>query len=199
MATITVSNPGSTAVYCGDLYCSIAAGGSVTTTRAVSDLSRMASLQSLIAAGTVTMSIVYSAAERASGLVPETEVAAAATGVGDMETLRFTLTAGGGGSPDDVTLYDLGALPYKKFRIVDAYAYVSAGNSGGRTIQIRTASGGSGTLCAEISAATGGRTEQTTSVTATSAITNSSTVGLFARRSDSAIAGEVVIQIRIES
>lgn len=199
MATLTITNPGSSDVYCSDLYVSVPAGKSVSTTRAASDISRMSALQTLVAAGSLTVAVAYSADEKNSGMVLADQTAASTTGgLGDVETLRFPLTAGGGGSADDVTLYALGALPYKKFRILDAYGFISAGNSAGRTIQIRTAAAGAGTLCAEVSAAAAGRGAQTTTVTASQVVTSSGTVGLFARRSDSAIAGEVVVTIRIE-
>ena len=199
MATLTVTNPGSSPIYVADLYVTIAAGKSVATTRYVSDLSRMAGLHALVQAGSVTVSVAYSAAEQASGLVYQGLTASPAAGLADEEVIRFAITAGGGGSADDVTLYALNALPYKKMRIVDAWAVVSAGASGGRTIQVRTATGGLGTLCAEVGAAANGRQAQTATVTSTSAITNGASVGLFARRSDSAIAGELFVVVRPET
>lgn len=68
MATLTITNTSAADVYCSDLYVTIAAGASVETTRSASDLSRMSGLQSLIAAGTCTVSVAYTDAERNSGL-----------------------------------------------------------------------------------------------------------------------------------
>ena len=200
MATLTVTNPGSTDIYVADLYCTVKAGASVSTTRYNADLTKMAGLHGLVQAGSLTVTVAYSAAEIASGLVDVGPTAASSTSgtVGDENVVRFALTAGGGGSADDVTLYALGALPYKKMRIVDAWAMISAGAAGGRTIGVRTATGGAGTLCAEVSAAATGRGGQTATVTASSAITSGASVGLFARRSDSAIAGELFVAIRPE-
>lgn len=198
MATITVSNVSGSDAYCSDLYCSIAAGKSVSTTRSHAQLQSMASLQALIAAGTCTVSIAYSATEKASGLVEQGESAVATTGLSEAQVLRVAVPAGAGGAPDDITVFAVGTNPYAKMRIVDAMAYVSAGASGGRTLQVRSASAGAGTLCAEMGAAANGRQAQTVTVTASQVLTSSGSVGLFIRRSDSAIAGEVLITLRPE-
>lgn len=200
MATITVTNISSGEVYLSDLYTKLAASASVSTDRAVSDLSKMKGLQSLVAAGSCTVSIAYTADEKNSGMVDEGEGAVGATGttMSTCQIIRLPIAAGGGGSADDVTVYALGALPFKKMRIVDVVAYVSAGASGGRTMQVRSAAAGAGTLCGEVGAAANGRQAQTVTVTATQVLTNGGTVGLFVRRSDSAIAGEIEITVRQE-
>jgi hypothetical protein len=63
----------------------------------------------------------------------------------------------------------------------------------------RSAAAGGGTLAAEIDAAANGRRGQTATVTASQVFTPGALVGLFLRRSDSAIAGEVFIAVRRES
>lgn len=198
MATVTITNGGSSDVYCSDLYTTIAAGKSVSTDRSLAQLQSMKSLQALVAAGSVTVSVAYTADEKASGLVGQGDQAVAATGLSDAQIIRVALTAGGGGSADDVTVHAVNTLPYKKMRIVDAVAYVSAGASAGRTVQVRSAAAGAGTLCAEMGATANGRQGQTATVTASQLLTNGASVGLFIRRSDSAIAGEVLITVRPE-
>jgi len=200
MATIVVTNLSSTAsVYCSDLYTLIAPSASVTTTRAVSDLSRMASLQALVAAGSVGVAITYSAAEQASGLVNEGETATSqGSKFQSVQTLRFAFAAGAGGSADDVTIYALGTLPYAKMRVLKMESLVATA-VGASTLQLRTVSGGAGTLLAATAGTPTGYVGPNTSVTATSQVVSSSSVGLFLRRSDSGIAGEVLITFEWEN
>lgn len=199
MATITVTNLTTSDVYVADLYCTVPASKAISTSRAMTDMSRMAGLMSLIAAGTVSISLAMTADEKASGLV-DAEIASVSNtgGVADQIVVRTALAAGGGGSADDVTIYALNSLPFKKMRVLDAYAYVSAGASGGRTIKVYTQAAAAGTQVASMGAAANGRQAQDTTITATSVITSGASVGLFARRSDSAIAGEVILTLRSE-
>jgi hypothetical protein len=198
MATLVVSNLTTSPVFVTDLYATVPASGSISTSRASSDLPRMASLQALIAAGTLAAAITYTAAEKASGLVDVGTPAPGASGIGDDDVIRIPFTALVAGTPDDVVLYALNALPYKKMRIVDAFAIVSTAIAA-TTLQVRTVSGGAGTLCAEMSSATAGRQGQTATVTASQVITNGASVGLFLRRSDRGVAGEIVITVRPET
>lgn len=198
MATLVVSNLTAADVYVSDLYAAVPASGSISTNRAASDLSRMAGLQALIAAGTVAASVTYSDAEKNSGLVDVGTTASPATGLGDGDVIRVPFAAGTPGTPDDVTIYALNALPYKKMRIVDAHVMVVTA-IGATTVQLRSAAAGAGTLCAEMATAATGRNGQTATVTASQVLTNGATVGLFLRRSDRGVAGEVVITVRPET
>lgn len=198
MATITVTNSSGSDVYCADLYCTISAGGSVSTTRSVSDLSKMAGLQSLIAAGSVSVAVAYSDDEKASGLVDQGDTATTATGLGDMQVVRVPMTAGTPGTADDVTVYALDALPYAKFRVIDAWAVISTAITA-TTLTVRTAAAGGGSSVAVMDSAVAGRNGLKSTVTATSTVTASSTTGLFVRRSDRGVAGEVFIVIRPET
>lgn len=198
MALLTITNLTANPVRIEDLYVTIPGSGSVSTNRASSDLPRMASLQAAIAAGSVAASVSYTATEQASGLVASGEVATSPTGASDEIIVRVPLVAGVTGAADDVTAYALGALPATKLRVLDCYVMVSAAVAASK-IQIRTVSGGAGTLLAECNTAATGRNGQTATVTATGAITNSSSVGLFVRRTDRAVAGEVFIVLRPET
>ena len=198
MATLVVSNLTSADVFVTDLYASIPANGSVSTTRTASDLSRMASLQAFIAAGTLAASVTYSADEKGSGLVDVGGTASPATGLGDEDIIRFAFIAGVPGTPDDVVLYAVNTLPYGKMRVVDAYAIVSTA-IGATTLQVRTVAGGAGALCAEMASAAAGRQGQTATVTATQVVINGPAVGLFLRRSDRGVAGEIFVKVRPET
>ncbi len=200
MATIVVSNAGDDDVYISDLYTAVRAGSSVSTERSVADLSRMAGLHAAIADGLVTVAVTYSAAEKASGLVDQGDVSAdqGGSGVADLLVIRKALTAGVAAAGDDVTVFAVNTLPFHKLRILDAYLILSAGNAGGRSVSLYTGASAAGTLCAQVAATAAGRNGQTAVVTATSEITNGASVGLFARRSHDAVAGELFILLRPE-
>jgi len=205
MANLTITNPGAADIFVGDLYATVPAGKSITVARAASDLPRMAGLQKLLADGSVTMTTALTADESASGLGSSSDVVeavdhapVAAEGLGGLLVLRKALAAGGGGAADDVTVYAVNTLPFK-FRIVDAWGYISAGEANGRKIGLYTQAGGAGTLLAEVNAEATGKREQTAQVTATAAVTPAANLGLFARRSNSATAGEIFVVLRRES
>jgi hypothetical protein len=198
MATLVVTNLTTSPVYVADLYATIAASGSLTTTRPASALSAMTSLQSLIAAGTVSASVTFTATEQSSGLVGQGIVAQAATGVATEELVRVPLASGGSsGTADDVTVYALNKLPAAKMRILEVYAVISTA-VGASTMQVRTQAAGAGTLCAQVSSATAGHAVQDNTVTASQVITNGASVGLFIRRSDRSVVGEMFIRLRPE-
>ncbi len=103
----------------------------------------------------------------------------------------FQLAAGAGGSADDVTLFS-SALPFK-CQLLDAYVKSDTTVSMG-TVTLRSASGGGGTaLSSAITAAAAGIVSRSAGVAgiATALASGSS---LYARRSDSAIAGQLVIE-----
>jgi hypothetical protein len=101
------------------------------------------------------------------------------------------------GAADDVTVFAAGSLPCK-MRILDAFAYVSQLFSTS-TLQVRSAAAAGGTLCAEMASTVAGRNTQTATVTATQVLTPSATTGLFIRRSNNVVTGEVIIRARRES
>ena len=197
MATITITNLTAADVAIADLYGTLPASGTLTTTRSVSDLPNMTALQALIQAGTVSLAIAYTAAEKAAGLVGQGDGAVAATGLSDEQVIRVPFTALAAGTADDVTVFALNSLPYKKMRIIEAVALISTA-IGATTLQVRTASAAGGTLCAELGSGTTGRQLQNNTVTASQVITNGAGVGLFIRRSDRGVAGEVFIRVRAE-
>lgn len=204
--TVTNTTSPSEAVTLGDLYKTLdKAGDSVIFSRTASDLSRMTSLQAAAAAGKVSVTVVPTADELASGLLtpPQTiqaadmqPVAAAVVDAPEI-VLRIPLVAGGGGAPDDVTVYALNAFPYK-CRVLWARAVVSA-TPGASTAEVRTQSGGAGTLLATMNTGALGLVPSPNTGFATSVVTPGASVGLFVRRSDSAIAGELHVCVRRES
>lgn len=197
MATITITNLTAADVAIADLYGTLPASGTLTTSRSQSDLANMTALQALIQAGTVSLAIAYTAAEKAAGLVGQGDGAVAASGLSDEQVIRVPFTALAAGTADDVTVFAVNTLPYKKMRIIEAVALISTA-IGATTMQVRTAAAAGGTLCAELSSGATGRQLQNNTVTASQVITNGASVGLFIRRSDRGVAGEVFIRVRAE-
>ena len=113
-----------------------------------------------------------------------------AQGLASPRTIRKAFSAGGGGSPDDVTIYNANAP--LGFRILDAFVFVSTAVAAS-SVTLRTASGGGGSAVSDSfsSAATGSVRLSTTSSTNTIAQDGS----LFLRRSDSGVAGEVILLV----
>jgi len=196
----------SEAVTIGDIYRTLAVSGdSVTFSRTASDLSRMASLQALVSAGKVSVVVTPTADELASGLLtpPQTiqaqdmqPVAAAVVDAPEV-VLRIPIPAGVGGAADDVTVYALNAFPYK-CRILWARAIVGA-TPGASTVELRTQSGGAGTLLATLNTGALGLVPSPNTGFATSVVTPGAAVGLFARRSNNTIGGEIHVCVRRES
>jgi hypothetical protein len=202
---LVVTNISSDPVYIRDLYIEIPAGESVTTDRAASDMSGMSGLIEALDAGTVSVSLTPSAAEIASGFLTPPQavqavdmapVAAAEIAAG-LVVLRVPLVAGGGGSPDDVTAYAANALPFK-FRVLDAWAMISTG-VGASTLNAYTQAAAAGTLLAgPIDSALAGIVRMT-GPNASALAVPGATEGLFIRRSDDGVAGEVFLLVRRES
>ncbi len=114
-------------------------------------------------------------------------------GTGDVGAslwLGFDVAAGAGGAPDDVTIFAASVLPFQ-CNVQDAFFKVSAA-VGGSTAQLRSAAGGGGTLFAQMSGAATALARNTVNDE------NTLTPGaaLFLRRSDSAIAGRLYVQLR---
>jgi len=203
MATLTITNLTAEAVYLADLYTEVPANSSIDVQRSASDLPRMRALQSAMADGKVSLAVVYSAAELGSGLqappdaIEAQDIApvAAADAFSAGSVIRAALVAGGGGSPDDVEVKAVGQLPFK-FRVIDAWAKIVTA-VGASTLEVRTQAAGGGTLLASLDSAATGRADA--SDTASAVATPGATEGLFIRRSDDAVVGEVFILIRPET
>lgn len=204
MATLRITNVDSSELFLSDIYSTIAVGKYVDVTRDASDIPRMQSLASAIADGKATLAVTYSADELASGIMAPP----AAIGAADMAPvastdkasglvlIRIPMTALAAGTADDVTGYAVNTLPFK-FRVCDAWAHVSA-NIAASTLSVRTQAAGAGTLLATLSGNATGRNSMT-APTASAVATPGATEGLFVRRSDRAVAGEVMLLCRVES
>ena len=175
------------------------------TERSGSDLSSMEGLIAAMNEGTVSVSIAPSAAEVASGFLTPPQavqavdmapVAAEAVAAG-LVILRVSLAVGVGGAPDDVIAYEANALPFK-FRVIDAWAMVSTGVALSN-LNVYTQAAGAGTLLAGPIDATGTQVARMTGPTASAMATPGATEGLFVRRDDSGIVGELVLLVRRES
>lgn len=105
--------------------------------------------------------------------------------------IRKAFTAGGGGSPDDVIIYNANA-PFG-FRIVDSLVYIST-SVALSTVQLRDATGGGGAALSDAfpSSATGIALLSTQTTTTTVAASGT----MVLRRSDNGVAGEVIILLQ---
>lgn len=102
--------------------------------------------------------------------------------------MSFFIKAGAGGSADDVTLMSA-ALPDKMF-VLDV-VFLPTASVATHTVTLRdTAAGGGTAYSSALSGATAGTLARTTTTQGTAAAAASS---LFARRSDSAVAGVLTI------
>lgn len=203
MASVVITNVSAGEVHIRDLYKTLAAGEAVTISRTAAEITGMAGLQEAAADGTVTIAYTRSADEVASGLdlppvVDGGDLAAVASTdkVSDCAVIRIPFTAGAGGSADDVTAYAVNTLPFK-FRVLDAWALIAT-NVVSASVTVRTAAAAGGTLLATLSGNATGRVS-TTAPTATAVATPGASAGLFLRRSDSGLAGEVFLLVRKEA
>ncbi|MBI2394985.1 MAG: hypothetical protein HYV09_35775 [Deltaproteobacteria bacterium] len=124
----------------------------------------------------------------ADGSIAAAHVANAAAGVGALVAIHLPFTAGVGGSADDVTLFDA-AWPFKA-RIVDVFAVIATAVEA-KTAQLRDTAGGAGSALSDAFDAGSTGVKRNAAITATSTI--DADASLFLRRSDSGLAGEVVI------
>lgn len=122
-----------------------------------------------------------------TGLTPEVSpTGITAVQAGTFE-VRLTITAGGGGAADDVTLFDANCPT--ALRILDAQ-FMTSTNVGGSTVQLRSASGGGGSpLTTALSTAATGTARNNDVQTRTIALNGSA----FLRRSDSGVAGTLIL------
>lgn len=114
-----------------------------------------------------------------------------AAGLGGLSVIRKPFAAGGGGAPDDVAIYTADA-PFD-FQVLDVTAIIAT-NVGGSTVTLRDTAGGAGTALSDAldSATTGVKRNST--LTATGGIAAGGS--LVIRRSDSGIAGELIVLIQ---
>jgi len=205
MATITITNLTGAVVHVGDLYADIPANGAlVLNNRSALELDGMQSLKDLILATSVSVSIAYSAADVAAGfMTPAQSVQAvdiipvvADGSMNPVAILRKAMVAGGGGA-DDVTIYAAGQLPFK-MRVCDVFAFVKTA-AGGSTVAVRTRAAGAGTLLSTVDSAATGRVAGAAPSDATVVATPGALEGLFLRRSDNTVVGEVFVLLRPES
>lgn len=117
-------------------------------------------------------------------LVPATGVAQESNGLASIVEVTLPFVAGGGGAPDDITV--LNPVPYTS-RVLDVTLLISTAVIGS-TAQLRTALGGLGSaLSSSLSTAATGTVRNNDTATRTSS------TGFFLRRSDSGIAGTIVV------
>lgn len=128
-------------------------------------------------------------------VAPAKAAVADAVGLSALQTIRKAFTAGGGGAPDDVVIYNANA-PFG-FRVVDTAALISTAIAS-ETVTLRdAAAGGGNALSDDLDAATVGRKrDPAATVTATGTVAVAGTLVL--RRSDNGLAGEVIVTIRPE-
>jgi hypothetical protein len=154
--------------------------------------------------GLVAVTVTLSPAEISSGLlVPPSSLSGddiapvpAATILAANASLRAALVAGVAGTPDDVTIYAVNTLPFK-IRILDVVFFVATAIDT-ETLQLRTAAAGGGTLIAAATSGAAGAKLQGV-MTTTAVVAPGALVGLFVRRSDRGLGGEVVVHFRRES
>jgi hypothetical protein len=206
MAQLTVTNLSGRQFFLADIYKTLEIGEVVTFDRASVDIPNMRALIEGVAASELSLAVVYDAEELASGLMqPPWSVeaqdmapVAATTPASGLVTIRQAFVAGGGApGADDVTIYAANALPYK-LRVLSAMAYIVTAVALS-TIEVRSRAGGLGTLAASLSSAATGRVDGTVPANATVALSPGATEGLFLRRSDKAVVGEVILTCRLES
>lgn len=205
MAQIQLTNLTSNALPLGDLGSkSLAGNETITITRPANALPQMASVIAAVAAGTLSVTVTPTAAELASGfLSPPQSVQAedlAPVAATDAAAVcgkwRLPMTAGTPGTADDVTLFAVNNLPFK-VRVLGVTARIATAIPTA-TVTARTQSGGAGTAFGAIDAGTAGLVHDD-GKTATTVLTPGSTVGVYARRSDRGVAGELFIEWRRES
>lgn len=203
LAVTNISSPPETLVI-REAYVQLAPGETKSLTRDASELSTMQSIIEMVSAGKASIVWTPTAAELASGLlsapqsITHDDVApvAASGDFSPLVVIRKSFAAGGGGAPDDVVIRAANNLPYK-LRIIGGHAIIATA-VGATTLSVRDQAAGAGQLAASFSSAALGHSAWT-GPNATVVLTPGALVGLFVRRSDNGVAGEVVLYARRES
>lgn len=203
MASVVITNLRTYAVPLGDLGSkSLAASEVVTIDRPTNALPAMKSLIAALAAGDISVTVTPTAAEIASGFLSPPQsvqaqdtapVAAADVVAGVPFTIRKAFVAAAAGTADDVEIIAANALP-RKFRVLSAVAYFPTA-IGSSTAQLRSRAAGAGTLLGAFDSSVAVSQSSTPPAT----ITPGALEGLFLRRSDRGVAGEVVVTCQAES
>ena len=168
----------------------------VTDICSADELNRSPEFFALKSAGTV-IEVVTPGASDIGGHVTASELSAPSIeGLSGVSVIRQIFAAGGGGSPDDVIIYNASA-PFP-FRILDSQVIVSTA-VGASTLQLRGATGGGGATYSDaFDSGSTGRKRDTGAGgdDATDLIAKSGTLVL--RRSDTGVAGEILLFVRRE-
>jgi hypothetical protein len=130
----------------------------------------------------------------AATLDPANDAVADSDGLASASKLYLAYTAGAGGAPDDVTVYNADA-PFK-FRILDVYSLVATGDGAGGNVQLRDTSGGAGNVLSKaFSSNAAGSDREDGSATSYATVTVAASGSLYIRRADSGAAGEMILDI----
>jgi hypothetical protein len=185
---VALTNLSSTPQYLAQFYKELVSGETLTVRRTMAQIDADISLKALIYAGTVGIAYTEEAGDDIAG------GGGLEDGVAQTLTVRKTFAAGAGGAPDDVAVFNANA-PYA-FDILDVTLLVGTAVSLS-TCQLRSASGGAGSAQSDaLSSATTG-TKRNAAATAAVAVAKGASV--FLRRSDSGVAGEVLITLARKS
>lgn len=131
----------------------------------------------------------------ATGSIAPSKLNVISSNIASVFAYHATIAAGGGGTPDDVSIYN-GNAPFP-FRIIKWLPRITTGVALA-TIQARDTSGGGGSALSSTYSATTASENPSITVDLASSSTISTNGSLFIRRSDSAVALEVsFIAIRI--
>lgn len=204
MADLTITNLTDEKLHIQDIYVTMPPHGQMTVRRPVTELPRMSALQAAIARGDAAVSVALNANEMNSGLtsvsgtVQAIDTAPVFEGSVDASpiVLRKSFSAAEKGTADDVVVFPTNGIPYK-IRILDVVALISKGVEGS-TIEVRSMPAGDGVLCATLDSGASARVANTAPLSST-VLTPGPNAGLFLRRSNRGVAGEVIITARREN
>lgn len=183
---ITVTNVSTNPVYISQFYRQLAASEAITVRRTMADVDGDDSLKALVRTGVLTLTFTAEAGD---------ELANADT-PGDggfaVEMIYHKLCPAGGvtGTPDDVTIFNANA-PFA-FEIMDVQLVTST-NISMSTCTLRTAAAGGGTAVSDALSSGSTGIARNSAKTDTPAIAKGGS--LFLRRSDRAVAGELIIRV----
>jgi hypothetical protein len=184
---VTLTNLSSTTpVYVSSLYTTIAASSSIQTKRTYAQVSEDVQIMTLVNAGSVSLAYTEEAGDDAAGL------GGLDAGVAFSQTIRKTFAAGAGGSADDVVIFNATTPAPFAFVITDVTAIISTAVSAS-TVQLRDTAAGAGTTLSDALATASTGVKRNAAATTAPAVARGGT--LIIRRSDSGIAGQVLVGI----